>query len=87
MAPPSWATEPQTVLLTNYLPLYEVYHASTKRYQLFWDTINAAFLQEFPILSDGVTPESLDETEFAEYSAKLAKLYLVRPISNHLCSE
>ncbi|KAJ2914680.1 hypothetical protein MD484_g5746, partial [Candolleomyces efflorescens] len=76
MAPPSWATAPQLVLLTNYLPLYEAYHASTKRYQPFWDTINAAFLQEFPILPDGVTPESLNETEFAEYSAKLAKLYL-----------
>lgn len=80
MAPPSWANEAQTGLLNNYLPLYETYHASTKRYQPFWDTINAAYLQEFPFLPDGVNPKSLDEAEFALYSKKLAKLYSVRQV-------
>jgi hypothetical protein len=79
MAPPSWATVTQTTLLNKFLPLYETYHASTKRYQPFWDTINAAFVQEFPFLAEGVTPESLDDKEFEVYSGQLAKLYNVCP--------
>ncbi|RXW14547.1 hypothetical protein EST38_g11302 [Candolleomyces aberdarensis] len=75
MAPPSWADEAQTGLLNSYLPLYETYHASTRRYQPFWDTIYSAYLQEFPVLAKDVTPESLDEAEFALYSANLARLY------------
>lgn len=80
MAPPSWATDEQTALLTSYVPLYETYQSTTKRYQPFWDMINAAFLEKWPILPPGVKPQDLSEVDFAQYSENLAKLYKVHQI-------
>ncbi|RXW14658.1 hypothetical protein EST38_g11196, partial [Candolleomyces aberdarensis] len=75
MAPKTWATDPQTELLTSYIPLYESYQASTRQYQPFWDTIFALYLENWPILDAGVTPDSLNEDEFAEYTTALNRLY------------
>jgi hypothetical protein len=72
------------VLLNGYIPLYESYQASTRQYQLFWDKINAVFLENWPILAAGVTPESLNEEELEAYTKALSKLYSVSPVSN-LC--
>ena len=81
MAPKGWTTEAQSALLHQYLPLYDE-HALTKRYQRFWDTINAKYLQEFPILPEGVGPDSLDDEERRAYSEALNKLYSVCPVPN-----
>lgn len=78
MAPPSWATEKQLVFLTGYVPLYETYQQS-RRYQPFWDLINAAFLKEWPILPPGPNPDALStKDESKAYSKALTKLYKVR---------
>jgi hypothetical protein len=84
MAPPSWATDKQAKLLTDYIPLYETYQESTKRYQPFWDVVNAAFLKEWPVLPPGSNPEAFNEAESKVYSDNLAKLYKVRLLINAL---
>lgn len=77
MAPKGWTTEAQAALLTEHLALYDEY-AFRKRYQPFWDTINAKFLQQFPILPEGVSIESLNDEERQSYTEKLNRLYSVR---------
>ncbi|RXW15646.1 hypothetical protein EST38_g10204 [Candolleomyces aberdarensis] len=74
MAPKGWTTDALSAFLHQYLPLYDK-HAFTKRYQPFWDTINAKYLQEFPILPEGVSPDSLNDEERQAYSETLNKLY------------
>jgi hypothetical protein len=69
------------MFLHQYLPLYDK-HALTKRYQRFWDTINAKYLQQFPILPEGVSPDSLNDEERRAYSENLNKLYSVCAVPN-----
>ncbi|KAJ2926544.1 hypothetical protein H1R20_g10550, partial [Candolleomyces eurysporus] len=75
MAPKTWATVPQAAFLSSYLPLYETYQTSVRRYQPFWDKVNAEYLKRWPILPAGVSAETLDEVEFEVYSNNLNKLY------------
>ncbi|KAJ2921598.1 hypothetical protein H1R20_g15504, partial [Candolleomyces eurysporus] len=75
MPPKGWASDPQAELLTSYIPLYETYQNTTKRYQPFWDVVNAAYLQQWPILPPGVKVDDLDEVAFQVYSDQLNKLY------------
>ncbi|KAJ2927456.1 hypothetical protein H1R20_g9638, partial [Candolleomyces eurysporus] len=74
MAPKGWTTDAQAAFLTEYLSLYDKY-ALNRRYQPFWDTINAKYLRRFPILPEGVSAEGLSEEEHQAYSEKLSKLY------------
>jgi hypothetical protein len=83
MAPPTWATKDQTVFLTGHVPLYETYQATTKKYQPFWDMVNAEFLEKWPILAPEVNAQDLTEGAFQEYSKELAKLYKVRQVLTH----
>ncbi|KAJ2929122.1 hypothetical protein H1R20_g7974, partial [Candolleomyces eurysporus] len=75
MAPKSWASMPQAAFLSSYLPLYETYQTSVRQYQPFWDKVNAEYLERWPVLSPGVSAESLDKVEFKVYSNNLNKLY------------
>jgi hypothetical protein len=77
MAPKGWASDSQSTLLTSFIPLYEQYQNTTKRYQPFWDLINAAYLKEFPILALGVSVDDLDEDALKAYSDQLVKLFTV----------
>lgn len=81
MAPKGWTTEAQAAFLTEYLSLYDTY-ALHKRYQRFWDTINAKYLEKFPILPTGVTADSLDDDERKSYTESLNKLYSVGQVPN-----
>ncbi|RXW13409.1 hypothetical protein EST38_g12446 [Candolleomyces aberdarensis] len=74
MAPKGWTTDAQATFLTSYLTLYDNY-AITRRYQPFWDIVNAQYLENWPILPEGISPESLGEDEFKAYSDSLSKLY------------
>ncbi|KAJ2927769.1 hypothetical protein H1R20_g9321, partial [Candolleomyces eurysporus] len=75
MAPLSWATAKQTELLTSYVTLYKD-QGTMRKYQLFWDTLNVAFLKEWPILPPPRTSlDMLNEEETQAYSDALAKLY------------
>jgi hypothetical protein len=85
MAPKSWASDPQLELLMRYVPLYKSYQASTKQYQPFWDKINALFIQNWPILAPGVTPDSLNEEESEAYTKALTKLYSVSRVESPTC--
>ncbi|KAJ2932248.1 hypothetical protein H1R20_g4856, partial [Candolleomyces eurysporus] len=75
MAPKSWASTPQAAFLSSYLPLYETYQTSVRRYQPFWDKVNAEYLERWPVLPPSISAESLDEVEFKVYSNNLNKLY------------
>ncbi|KAJ2924243.1 hypothetical protein H1R20_g12850, partial [Candolleomyces eurysporus] len=55
--------------------MYERYQSTTRKYQPFWDFINPAFLEKWPILPAGTKVEDLDETAFKNYSESLNKLY------------
>ena len=81
MAPKGWTTDAQAEFLASYLPLYDTY-AVRKRYQPFWDTINASYLRKFPILADGVSAESLNEEDRRSYTEELNKLYTVCQVPN-----
>jgi hypothetical protein len=83
MAPPTWANDEQTTFLTSYVSLYETYQSTTRKYQPFWDMINAAFLEKWPILAPGDNPQDLTGDAFRQYSKDLAKLYKVRQISTY----
>lgn len=85
MAPKGWTTESQATFLTRFLPLYDTY-AVRKRYQPFWDTINAKYLREFPILPEGVSAESLSEGDYKNYSEELNKLYTVCEVPDQALS-
>jgi CTP:phosphocholine cytidylyltransferase-like protein len=76
MAPKGWTTNAQAEFLTSFLPLYDTY-ALRKRYQPFWDTINAKYLRQFPILPEGVSADSLNEEDRQSYTQELNKLYMV----------
>jgi hypothetical protein len=77
MAPKTWTTDDQYNFFTGHVPLYEIYQATMKRYQPFWDMITPLFLEKWPILPTGKNVNNLNKKEFKEYSKKLARLYKV----------